>query len=182
MYPKGWKQYRDMIKNNQTKPVADLNIFAARYRMAKSFKGIDFGHIAEKTQHSYFSALKVQLAHNALESLSRALKKKTYELNVTDANLSSSFRSGPGIKYISCLIQYTKPTLQEKLREWIGNENNHDLNRIAAATRHLLAHGFFTAHGCNVANHISIRKMLDNLSIQVFIACDQHFDNYLKSL
>ncbi len=54
MYPKGWKQYRDMIKNNQTKPVADLNIFAARYRMGKSFKGIDFGQIAVKTQQSYF--------------------------------------------------------------------------------------------------------------------------------
>ena len=112
MYPKDWKKYRDLVKQNRIQPVVGLNTFAARYRMAKALEGIDFKNIAQKTQNAYFVALRVQLAHNTLESLSRALGKKPYELEVIDWKLSKTFRSGTGIKFLSCMIEHANEPLK----------------------------------------------------------------------
>jgi hypothetical protein len=180
MYPKDWKKYRDLVKQNRIQPVGGLNTFAARYRMAKSLEGINFKNIAQKTQDAYFAALRVQLVHNALESLSRAMGKNAYELEVFDSKLSKSFRSGTGIRFLSCLIDHTNEPLQSFLKKWIGNQKDHDLTRIAAATRHLHAHGLFTAYGCHVANSVRIQRMLNRLADSVFKACDRHFNAFVE--
>ncbi len=182
MYPKDWKKYRDLIRENKIQLVVGLNTFAARYRMAKSMEGIYFKNIAQNTQDAYFSALRVQLAHNALESLGRAIGKRPYELEVIDSKLCRSFRNGTGIRFLSCLIEHTNEPLQSFLKQWIGNQKDYDLTRIAAATRHLHAHGLFTAHGCHVANSVRIQKTLNSLADALFISCDKHFSAFVQKL
>lgn len=165
------------------RPHTNRSIFAARYRLAKSWKEINFGRISQKTQNSYFAALRVQLAHNALEALAKAIgKKNVRDLQINDQKLSKSFRSIAGKRLLDCLINFANEDSKKRLLEWISNTDDYNLSIISAITRHSHAHGHFTAYGCGIAESLTAQKMLNSLADKLLDACDLHFGNFLDSL
>ncbi len=180
-YPANWKKYIDSTKNKNESLSKSLCVFSARYRIAKSLKGVDLVNISKNTQNTYLAALRVQLAHNALESLATALEKKHYNLEVINPTLAKSFRGKTGATFLASFLDFVKPNLKTNILNWLNDDDNYDLNVIAAVTRHSFVHGHFTAYGSSIANSITAQKLIQSLADALLDACDFHFSEFLKN-
>ena len=148
-YPQAFRQWSDAITAKAVTSSAELNRFAARYRAAMLFDGIQLKSGASKEWQQGFSALlKVFLAYTAAESLRRGLgEKPPIVISLIDRPLANSLRSNNELPVL--LQKETHKKLSVHLLSFINGDSD-DVGRVAAAIRHLVAHGTITVGGADV--------------------------------
>jgi hypothetical protein len=162
-----------------------LNRFAARYRAAKLFDGIQHTPNATEEWRRGFSALlNVFLAYTAAESLLTGyrLYKMPFEISLTDDSLAEELRGNK--KLIKLLIAETgKVKIGKKLKEHLQkfeNEKSNDVGRVAKAIRNLVAHGTLTVDGANV-DSLERSNCLLKLAEAVLELSNREFSEFCKA-
>jgi hypothetical protein len=123
-YPTEWKNYcKYSRQNNESKIDRNWSIYAARFRVARAFSGVQFNStISTKTHRSY-------------EEARESCRKAFAMYNSQDLPLASSLN----------------PKLQDKISSFL-KKTSEDLLPLASYQRHLFLHGIWTPHGGRVLN------------------------------
>lgn len=211
-YPVNSKQISEAIKKGELKAVlghpnsmdekklqADFNRFSARYRLAKSFNGINLLRYDKLTMDTYSAIMRIFLAYNAFELFLKVMPKKDLDKdNNLYLLLNESFKNKDSeIKKIANKIiafgdeNGILSAIEDKLKEGITPANLKRLQFFlsgkgdyykhvlisAEIIRHNFAHGHLTA---NIKNHsrkktIQLSKLIvDNLLFKIM---DTQFSN-----
>ena len=182
MYPRGWKKYCDSMKQKGFKPGENEARFAARYRLAKAFRHIEWHGISKATADGFETALKVSLAYNTLEALAKVTKAKPYEIEIIEQKLAKFIRSKASQKLCDFLICELDKRPADKIKEWLGNINDNNVSRIAMGIRHLTVHGILTSGGAGLTASKTLCNHLNQLAEAVLNACDRKFFAYYEGL
>jgi hypothetical protein len=132
-------------------PLGDVNRFAQRFRLAKSFQSITFAGYSAVTSRAYAALLRVFLAWSAFEILLRAMglkQKDTAPLfdrhgasSVLD-NIRETDHDGKVAKF---LLANANPTHQDVLSTFLTG-GSVNVGYFISGVRHVFAHGILTAH------------------------------------
>jgi DNA-binding response OmpR family regulator len=70
-YPEGWARYVALMNSADQDIPKELAVWAARFRAAKSFRGISLEGMSDDAEKGYFVGLKLTLVDTALEAFER---------------------------------------------------------------------------------------------------------------
>lgn len=130
---------------------ADVNRFAARYRVARSFQGITLAGFSPNTVLGYNSLFRVFLMWSAFE---RFLQVMGHSQNSIEPNLAA-YKPQVCLAAISAdeigktFYEFVAPRVDSKHQIRLQQFADHTLTNptyLASAVRHLFAHGHLTAH------------------------------------
>ena len=189
--PTAYKDYQQKLKTGTIKINAEvkrrLSRFPYRYRLAKSFVGIDAKEVG-RTLIGYEAGMKVFLAYTAYEDLIYAAQKLGIE-NVKDKNentISNKELADELIKNTK-LIEFVRENLRSedallkaRIEEFIRGET-YDVLFLALAIRNFYAHGIFTATRGGVTKK-SDKALYYRLADEVLKYCDKRFKNCVKKI
>ena len=164
-YPQGWDTFWQLIRENPniTFPPnlnhSELNRFAARFRLAQSYQGMNLDGYPEQSIEAYSSLLGVFLSYSAIEQLYKALgnpgKDIVEEWAIDEPEIAKKLRRFT--KILTFLHAQVNPKLKQRIDEFRQQENkNHNILIIAQALRHLVAHGMMTIHAGDVKPQTTI--------------------------
>jgi hypothetical protein len=185
-YPTSYSLFKpiaELRKHKQNKK--ELTRFVFRYRLAKSFNGINAEGIG-RTLEGYNSVVKLFLTYTAYEQLLRAsiglnvfgilsIEKNT----IVDIRLADKLRKNS--KLIDFLVEHSiEGTLLSKLISFRKNTNN-DVVCVAYAIRNIFAHGELTATAIGTSIK-SERDALYDLADVLLNYCDENFTKCIEKL
>ena len=189
--PTAYKEYELLLKSNP-KPIPKLikeklNRFPYRYRLAKSFVGLDAKEVG-KTLIGYEAGMKVFLAYTAYEDLiDAAVKlnvenvKKKYDNEIQNKELALLLmKNTKMVEFVRENILDDGELLIAKMEDFIRG-NSNDVLFLALAIRNFYAHGVFTATKGGVRNK-SDKALYFKLANEVLRYCDKRFTNCVKIL
>ena len=178
-HPRVWNRYVRAL-GKTAKPDTGLSRFNARYNLATSFDGVTLTDVSERTAEAYSSGIRVALAYSALEALDSALGKRIARARLTDAELARRYRSRT-CKTLRALLDESSQSahLQSQLKSLGVDPKVDDVMPVAAAVRHLVFHGDFTAHGSGAAQSVGVRSFLDDLAGALLLRADHQFELHL---
>lgn len=189
--PTAYKDYELLLKSNP-KPLAKstkqkLNRFPYRYRLAKSFVGIDAKEVG-RTLIGYEAGMKVFLAYTAYEDLIYAAKelgvdnvKSKYDNTILNKELAEQLlKNNNLIKFIRENLREEDRFLEKRIEEFIRGETN-DVLFLALAIRNLYAHGIFTATRGGVTKKAD-KALYYKLADVVLKYCDKRYSNCIKKI
>ena len=180
--PSSWREYQAKIVREGRVPHPKLNVFAARFSMARGLPDFEFDGLGNAASASYHLALIIGLAYSALESLEKAINCRD-QIEIQSEQISESFRSDLFKQFFETLR--TKGDIQDGERKKLNNflsGQSDDLRPIVYAIRNLMFHGSLTAHGLGLASSIKRRQILDDLFAEVMIATNNRFTFYVKRM
>jgi len=189
--PTAYKDYQKKLKEGTKRISTDaktrLSRFPYRYRLAKSFVGIDAKEVGN-TLIGYEAGMKVFLAYTAYEELiGTAYKlrveniKKKNENKIQDKELADKFRKKDVlITFIQLNIPHENIYLKEKFEAFIKCESN-DVLFLALAIRNLYAHGVFTATKGGVKN-LKDKVLYFELAHTILFFCDECFSKCIDKI
>ncbi len=166
-----------------------INRFVARYRLAKSFKSIEFEGYKDVTVSAYNTIFQLFLSYSALDILFKGIKqnkhiakyKKTiYAIKVKDADLADRLKKNKAfMKMLTDNI--LDETTKIELNRFCVEPTKINMMGIARGCRHLTAHGEMSAAGSTALNkkNAADLKMLSDL---VLIAADNSFTEFVEAL
>ncbi|MBF2017950.1 MAG: hypothetical protein IGS23_22700 [Rivularia sp. T60_A2020_040] len=159
--------------------VGDINRFASRIRVAKSFKGINLEGFSKETNYGYDAFLLVFLTHSALErfveinSLNfEALGSLMIPYNPEKVIQKFVEKDKNGLLY-DFLYQRIKPKLQGKLSN-CRNYKSVNVADISASIRHIFVHGHLCAHS-NRVNPKNVYSICTSVSDFLLAFMDAEF-------
>ncbi len=190
-YPTEFKQFeliKSTIKNK--KCVTLLNRFIYRYRLAKSFKGINVEGIGKTTVMGYSSLLNSFLVYTAFELIAEALKaydnkKYNYKtLAYSDSKICNAIRKNEDLKkFIKDSNIYTdsrngqlKDDMEIFYKGYFDN-----IIPLSYAIRNCFSHGELTSARCGLNKAIH-RKEIDELSKILLSYCDELFGDFVRQV
>lgn len=159
-YPTEWKNYcKYSRQNNESKIDRNWSIYAARFRVARAFSGVQFNStISTKTHRSYEEAIKLALSYSALEAVCAASSQKIVNLRILDTGAPYDGARESCRKAFAMynsqdlpLASSLNPKLQDKISSFL-KKTSEDLLPLASYQRHLFLHGIWTPHGGRVLN------------------------------
>ncbi|MBU3562357.1 hypothetical protein [Polynucleobacter sp. Tro8-14-1] len=189
--PSSYKDYQQKLKIDTIKINAEvkrrLSRFPYRYRLAKSFNGIDAKEVG-RTLIGYEAGMKVFLAYTAYEDLIYAAYKlgvenvkKKNENEIPNKELALQLmKKTELIGFISENLREEDDWLKIKIEKFIRG-NTNDVLFLALAIRNLYAHGVFTATKGGVKNKTD-KALYFRLANEVLKYCDKRFKNCVKIL
>jgi hypothetical protein len=189
--PTAYKDYQKHLKEGTKKVNAEvkrrLSRFPYRYRLAKSFVGIDAKEVG-KTLIGYEAGMKVFLAYTAYEDLIYAAQelgienvKAKNENTIPNKELAEQLLKNTNlIKFVRINVRDEDTLLKVRIEEFIRGETN-DVLFLALAIRNLYAHGIFTATGGGVTNKAD-KALYYRLADSVLKYCDKRFKNCVKKI
>lgn len=133
----------------------DVSRFAARFRVAKSFKGIVLEGYTSETISGYSALFRVFLVWSAFELFMALLGEKHETIlprlraYAPARNLQAIRKHDRSGRLFSFLMQRVNPKLQKELRT-IQTGRSNNITFVAAAARHIFAHGHLSAHANDV--------------------------------
>jgi hypothetical protein len=156
-----------------------LNRFAARYRAAKLFVGIQYSPDAtDEWQRGFSALLKVFLAYSAAESFRTAKEERgPITINLNDSLLAEVLRNNENL--LELLRVETRPALSNMVKTFQNRESD-DVGCIAAAVRHLVAHGTLTVGGANVGT-LERSECILRLAEAVLLLSDREFSEFCNA-
>ncbi len=162
-----------------------LSRFPYRYRLAKSFVGIDAKEVG-KTLIGYEAGMKVFLAYTAYEELIQAAKelgvpeiKSKNDNEILDKELATELiKNSQLIQLVLDNIKAEDTQIKKQIELFIRGET-HDILFLARAIRNLYAHGVFTATGGGV-NTKAKRALYYKLADRLLRYCDRRYTNCVK--
>ena len=189
--PSAYKDYQQKLKTGTIKINAEvkrrLSRFPYRYRLAKSFVGIDAKEVG-RTLIGYEAGMKVFLAYTAYEDLIYAAQKLGIE-NVRDKNENTILnkelaeqllKNNNLIEYVRENVRSEDALLKVRIEEFIRGETN-DVLFLALAIRNFYAHGIFTATKGGVTKKAD-KALYYKLADVVLKYCDKRFTNCIKKI
>ena len=189
--PTAYKDYQQKLKTGTIKINAEvkrrLSRFPYRYRLAKSFIGIDAKEVG-RTLIGYEAGMKVFLAYIAYEDLIYAARKLEIE-NVKDKNENTILNKELAEQLLKnkSLIDFVRNNLRDedaklkmRIEEFIRGET-YDVLFLAFAIRNFYAHGIFTATKGGVTKKAD-KALYFKLADVVLKYCDKRFTNCIKKI
>ncbi|ABP35049.1 hypothetical protein [Polynucleobacter asymbioticus] len=189
--PTAYKDYQQKLKTGTIKINAEvkrrLSRFPYRYRLAKSFIGIDAKEVG-RTLIGYEAGMKVFLAYTAYEDLIYAARKLEIE-NVKDKNENTILNKELAEQLLKnkSLIDFVRNNLRDedaklkmRIEEFIRGET-YDVLFLAFAIRNFYAHGIFTATKGGVTKKAD-KALYYKLADVVLKYCDKRFTNCIKKI
>jgi hypothetical protein len=178
-YPDYWKEYVSALKRQGKGPSQAWGITAARYRVAGNFCGANFLQLSENLTRGYDRAIQLLLAYSAFEAACSARGLKPEERPVDS---DSGFAKEAKIKLLKVFgniadtdfplkSSLSNGALAKKVEGFFLKEHSN-LQPVAAAMRHLFAHGLWTPYGANVLSK-SACEAIDLLAQSVLREVDQ---------
>lgn len=186
-YPSHWKQFCEWNKNNKIPAyisLPEINRFAARYRLASGFRGLNVeGFYQESTVSAYSATFKAFLAYTALEQLHKATDSNQQSFLERFGKAQPAFalklRETPSI-----LIFLSKQLESKKLRDKLQNfiDEKHDVWLcVATGLRHAFSHGFMSVHANNTTPQKTI-EFCEAISAELLHLSDCEFSKITDSL
>lgn len=179
-YPKGWSAYRGHVAHGDLPSDSRLARFAARYRVARQLRRIEFEGLGARTEEAYTAVMRVSLAYSALESMETAPGIPPKSIRVVDADVARRIRD-PHHRSLRAFLE--SPEVRPNLRDRVGtllNTESSDVRPAAEIIRNALFHGPLTAHGSGVAISRSLLQLMDDLADSVLDASSERFADWLS--
>lgn len=188
-YPLDWHKFCNWQKNNPEENLApnislgELNRFAARFRMAKSYQGLMLEGYPEASTAAYSSVLGVFLAYSALEQLYKAVgepgSRIADEWGIYEDNISKKLkRSTRILNFLEEKV--TSDQLKKRISKFTQGEDENILV-IAQAVRHLVAHGMMSVHPKQVKPQ-TIENFCQKLTEILHLKTEDYFQEYIIKL
>jgi hypothetical protein len=176
-----FQKKKKLIKNVKVKGM--LNRFSYRYRLAKSFKGIDAPEVG-KTLSGYSAILKLFLVYTAYEEIAKAgfllkvsgvskLSVHSYQCKEIADRIRSSKKLHT---YLLSYDGYSDGL--ETFVDLVLQGRTNDIICIAYALRNIFAHGDLTPSVIGVTTKAQ-RKLLEDLANELLNYCDKLFTDCL---
>ena len=176
---RSWNRYI-RASGKAGRPEGAFARFNARFNLATSFEGVILEDVSDRTVQAYSSGIRVALAYSALEALDSALGKRIARTRMSDESLARRYRSRTCDGLRELLEESTQASqVQHQLQVLASDQDADDVMPVAAAVRHLVFHGDFTAHGSGAAQSAGVRTFLDDLADSLIFRADDQFELYL---
>lgn len=189
--PSYWKVFCQWRRDNEpvTLPenisLSELNRFAARYRLARAFNGIDADGYADDTIDAYGAVLKVFLAYSALEQFHKAVKPVRPKQHLSERWADWATSPAVSLRESEAIIQFLIKTVSsERLRDKLiaFQRGKHDnVLIVATALRNSVAHGFMSVHPEGTSARVS-KVFCQQMSRMLLSISDRAFVDLLESL
>jgi hypothetical protein len=193
-YPIAWHRFESVRREPSyiagcgfTGDFGQLSRWAARFRLAKSFQGLDLGnaYTHPDTPQLYSAIVRIFLVYSAFETYCRIVglnpSNETQVKPLQDAQSQSEIISiirthDPQNSLFNFLHQHlTGSHLKQMMSNFIlGEEAN--VSFLGRCVRHVFAHGVLTANssGLSVENFDAISKIISNFLLDCM---DKDFDS-----
>ena len=187
-YPDDWKEYVSALKRQGKEPNQAWGIAASRYRVAGNFCGANFFQLSESITRGYDRAIQLLLAYSAFEAACSARGLKPEDRSVRSdtgfskdarVKLLKAFGSLPDTDF-PLKSSLSNATLTQKVEGFFRKEHSN-LQPVAAAMRHLFAHGLWTPHGASVLSKPAC-EAIDLLAQSVLREVDQMLGEELSDV
>ena len=137
------------------------SLFFARYRLVSEIQGLKFHSLKGLTAEGYELALKVGLAHTALEALQNALEGD-HVIVVRDARASRILRGLRNTQFEDFLVKSCKSrNLKARVEAMFASQKPMDLIPLVEAVRNSVFHGGFTPHSSMLTRNPDVRILFD---------------------
>lgn len=174
-----WRRTNEPLNLPENISLFELNRFAARYRLAQAFNGIDANGYAKDTVDAYGAVLKVFLAYSALEQFHKAVKPAKPKQHLSERWADWAVSPAISLRESDAIIQFLIKTVSHsKLKDKLiaFQQGKHDnVLIVATALRHTVAHGFMSVHPEGTSAKVSkifcqqLSRMLLSISNRAFI-------------
>jgi len=185
-----YRKYQELLGRGHYPPrmgfkckAGDINEFANRVRLARSFLGLNLEGYTDETVAGYNAFLKIFLTHSAFE---RFLKIFGVDID----QVGRMFTSEAGViigelielDQTRRLYEYLYPRLNAKLQIkleqiYAGDESN--IAYLSASIRHIFAHGHLTAHANGIRSN-SMNRWCNHLSDYLIEIMDSEFSKKIN--
>lgn len=182
-YPKGWSKYLAAQKAKGKNPSKDLANFAARYRTATKFSGVNLDGMSQAAEMGYFLGLKLTLVESAIESLERATGIPVGSIKIIDSDVAYDLWEARQSELKTFLDLLENEKLKVSLRVFISSNSDEaqhfNLRTILRGFRHITAHGGFTPTAAGVYSSKKYHSLLLRLAESSLESCEEEFYNRL---
>ncbi|WOD41911.1 hypothetical protein [Nodosilinea sp. E11] len=169
-YPSKWSDYSNQMKISNgsfsgllglgSNP-GDINRFAARFRAANCFAGLEFEGYSEETQKGYSALCQVVFTWSAFETL---LKLKSTQANSigealrqygSEQILANIKNLDVENKFYRFIHERVNSSHQRELDNYF-NDDPSNIAYLASAIRHIFAHGILTPNVQKISPNIVV--------------------------
>jgi hypothetical protein len=199
-YPRSWKKFIERSRELKHHPAVNpsssnfstLSQWSARFRFAKSFKGLDLGEAykTEDTPRSYASITRIFLVYSAFETYCNALNIRCgdeaqvrflQDNLLRETTLSEIRKADPDNKLFIFLASHLNRNNTQIMNNLIkGEVSNINISFLAKSIRHIFAHGVLTgnAGGLSAKRLEKIAKLISNFLLECM---DKDFESRVAS-
>ena len=178
--------YPQMMGYQERKAGSIINTLHARMRIAKAFQGMHLQGYSEDTVNGYNSIFQLFLTYSAFEKF-LALHSLRYPSNVTEEwlapyspeTVAQEIRlHDKNWKFINFLDEHLQRMLKEQVQAFKHGETDNVIF-VAAAIRHVFAHGHLTAYAKDTRPKI-VKAICDSLSDFLLNFIDTEFSQNIE--
>lgn len=185
LFPTRWVKYCD-YRRTRTTPIPKsekINIWAHRYRLAKSFSEIKFKEYSEETSQGYNGLFLNVLTYSTYEMFIKfADGDKFRDVGNVEKKVIREIRSMDSSLELIELLQSkcTSSGLKIEIEKFLDNDNINPIY-LSALIRHIFVHGELTANinGIIPTNIHSISSHLSNYTLEKM---DRMFSEILEEM
>jgi hypothetical protein len=189
-HPPLWHEYEKRRQHAAITPwfaaQSEVNRFRARYRFAKSFRGLNLEGYAEDTKAGYEALTKVAFVWSAYEQMLRALKIQDGREIIKNYPMKEVIKKikklDTEFKFFRFVRQKLKDEnhLKDKVTIFIDGGACTVLT-LAASVRHIYLHGHLTANVQRLHPSI-VSQICDLLADSILIIIDSEFKESIENL
>jgi hypothetical protein len=156
-----------------------LNLFLARFRIARNLPTLNFAEMSTETSESYRLALQLGLSYAALESLQSALGKKV-PLAIHNDEIFVLLSKKPGYEILMAIESHpdVRSSLKARIAHLMSGESDN-LQPLAYALRNLMFHGSLTATHLGLNRSKAKRSLISDLNESLLWHCEYYFDEHI---
>lgn len=195
-YPPKWQALDDCLHAFSAKSVGfyvstgDLNRFASRYRLARSFEAITLADYSQPTVAGYGALFRVFLVWSAFELFLRAIGRKQHQLDALLAPYSPESVAAeivlldPEKRFYGFIYERANYRQKKEVKACFTGAS-FNVTYLASAIRHIFAHGHLTpsAGNTNPEAACSICSVLCDFLFQVMnTEFEKIADNFLSQV
>jgi len=160
MFPYGYSDYVRLCRKAGKAPNKQLARFATRYKLAGQLEFINLLDHSKVASEVYLRAMRITLAHTALECLQSYMDEK---LPIKNLSVARKLREKKFDKTKEFLIGEADASMRRDLRRFYLSKNDSNLNSICSIIRHTMSHGQFspTPSGFNNKSGLLILRELE---------------------
>lgn len=199
-YPRSWKKFIERSRESRQNPTVNLltsnfpilSQWSARFRFAKSFKGLDLGEAykTEDTPLGYASIMRIFLVYSAFETYCKALDCQAGDENQVKFLQDNALRKTTLLeirkldsdnKLFIFLASHLNKSNTQIMNNFIkGEVSGINISFLAKSIRHVFAHGVLTgnAGGLSAKRFEKISKLISEFLLECM---DSDFESRVKS-
>jgi len=147
---------------------ADLNRFAARFRVARSFRGLNLHDYGQDTVAGYGGLLRVFLTWSAFEQYLSILPMHQADCgtllkpHISDEVIDTIRESDDDQRFFTMIAKKTNPKNRDQINRYLASRS-FNFSYLASAIRHVFAHGDLTPHA-EGADPWGVRRLCDEIA------------------